>query len=215
VDDFPLPGILRRIRRTADCSQRELAERIGSSKTALAAAERGARDMPVSVLARAAASVGGRLSVLGAGGDELTPMDARAVHDGAGRRFPAHLDTRYGDQGWWHGPERYSRRRPTYTFDRNREFRDDRRRRTGVPPEHLQPQPGDPLAERAAERRQAARPRQDERRQRRLEGTRAADGSVDLDWGTGCTCPAGCELAEGRNEDLSHASSCACRCDVS
>jgi transcriptional regulator with XRE-family HTH domain len=214
VPPFDLATALRRIRRRADLSQRELAAALGTAASVIAQAETRRRDLPVSHLLRAAELAGLRVALLDAGGAEVPPMSADPVRDGAGRRFPAHLDTRYGDEGWWHGPERYSRRRPTYTFDRNREFRDDRRRRTGVPPEHLQPQPGDPLAERAAERRQAARRRQNERRQRRLEETRAAEGSVDLDWGTGCTCPAGCELAEGRNEDLSHASSCACRCDV-
>jgi transcriptional regulator with XRE-family HTH domain len=214
VDEFPLPGILRRIRRTADCSQRELADRLGASKATLAAAENGTRDLPVSLLARAAVSMGGRLTVLDASGHELIPMDPHAVRDRGGRRFPAHLDTRYGDGFWWHGPHRYDRVQPTYTFDRDRRRRDDGRAGTGVPGDHQRPQPGDSPAERAAARQRAARRRQEKRRHQLLAASRAASGAIELDWGTGCTCPAGCELAEGRNEDLSHASSCACRCDV-
>jgi transcriptional regulator with XRE-family HTH domain len=211
VDPFPLAGVLRRIRRIGDWSQRELAERIGTSKAAVAAAENGTRDLPVSLLARAAAGAGGRLVVVDAGGHELTPMDPGAVRDAGHRRFPAHLDTRYSDEGWWHGPHRYSRRTATYTFDRRRESRDGVRRFTGVVPEdHLRPQPGDSPAERATDRRRAAWGRQDEERRRHLEVV----GSTEPDWGTGCTCPAGCELTEERNEDLSHASGCVCRCDV-
>ncbi len=60
VDPFPLPGLLRRIRRTADWSQRELAQRVGVSRATVAAAERGTRDLPVSLLARIAEAAGGR-----------------------------------------------------------------------------------------------------------------------------------------------------------
>jgi transcriptional regulator with XRE-family HTH domain len=210
VDAFPLAGLLRRIRRTADCSQRELAERIGASKATVAAVESGTRDLSASLLARAAASVGGRLAVLDASGDELTPMSEDAVRDGADRRFPAHLDTRHGDEDWWHGPHRYDRRQPTFTFDRNRTQR-DWRRQADTPGDHHRPQRGDSLAERAAVRQQEVWRRQQAERRARL----AAAGPLGPDWGTGCTCPAGCELAEGRNEDLAHAPGCACWCDVS
>jgi transcriptional regulator with XRE-family HTH domain len=210
VDPFPLAGVLRRIRRIGDWSQRELAERIGASKAAVAAAENGTRDLPVSLLARAAASAGGRLVVVDAEGHELAPMDPGAVRDAGRRRFPAHLDTRYSDEGWWHGPHRYSRRTPTYTFDRRRGSRDGVRRFTGVPEDHLRPQPGDSPAERAAERQRAAWGRRDEERRRRFRVV----GSAEPDWGSGCTCPPGCEYAEGYNEDLTHASDCPCRCDV-
>ena len=46
MSDLDLAGSLRRIRRLADLSQRELAERSGISKSALAAAEAGTRDLP-------------------------------------------------------------------------------------------------------------------------------------------------------------------------
>jgi transcriptional regulator with XRE-family HTH domain len=210
VNAFPLAGLLRRIRRTADCSQRELAERIGASKSTVAAAENGTRDLPVALLARAAASMGGRLAVLDAAGNELTPMDNGTVRDGGDRRFPAHLDTRHGDEDWWHGPHRYDRQQPTFTFDRTRGAR-DWRRHAGTPDDHHRPRPDDSLTERAAMRQQEARRRREAERRARL----AAAGPPGPDWGTGCTCPAGCELTEGRDEDLSHASGCACRCDVS
>ena len=63
-----------------------------------------------------------------------TVMADGAVRDMSGRRFPAHLDTRYSDDGWWHGPERYSRAQPWYTFDRERTVRDWYRGRSGTAP---------------------------------------------------------------------------------
>jgi transcriptional regulator with XRE-family HTH domain len=203
-------GALRRIRRTADLSQRQLADACGVSQSVIARAEAGARDLPVSVFVRAAAVAGARLIVLDQDGHELDPMDPEAVRDGRGRFFPAHVDTRYGDVDWWHGDERYSRERPWYTFDRKRYTRDHWRERSGTPEDHQLPQRGDSPAERAAERRRAARQRADEERRAELE----AAGPSGPDWGTGCACLPDCEYEEGRNEDLSHATGCPCCCDL-
>ncbi|MBB3676891.1 helix-turn-helix domain-containing protein [Modestobacter versicolor] len=208
MDPFPLAGLLRRIRRTADCSQRELAERIGASKATVAAAESGTRDLPASVLARAAQCAGARLVVLCSDGAELLPMDPDAVRDAGWRQFPAHLDTRHGDEDWWGGPHRPRTRQPRYTFDRDR-LRRDGRRSAGLPDDHHVPQPGDSLADRAAARRLAALERRREEQLRRPPPRPSGP-----DWGTGCTCPPGCEYLEGSNEDLGHAEACACRCDV-
>jgi transcriptional regulator with XRE-family HTH domain len=209
VEPFPLPGLLRRIRRAGDWSQRELADRIGSSKTAVAAAEGGTRDFPVSLLARAASAIGGRLAVLDAQGDVLIPMDPGAVRDAVGRRFPAHLDTRYGDVDWWHGDERYSRERPWYTFDRSRYLRDHWRDRSGTPDDHQLPQPGDSPAGRRAQRRaDAERRREEEVRRRRATGELPEPLA---EWT--CECPPECaELDTG--ERPRHAPGCPCGCDV-
>ena len=210
MERFSLAGALRRIRRATDCSQRELAELLGISHATVAAAETGARDLRVGQLSRAAELAGLRIALVDREAREVPVMSGAAVRDRAGRRFPAHLDTRYGDEDWWHGPERYSRERPSWTFDRARGLRDERRRWAGTPDEHLAPEPGEPLARRAAERRRAAEERRAEQRRRWL----ATAPAREPDWGTGCTCPPGCEYAEGRNEDLSHDEVCACRCDV-
>jgi len=210
MDEFPLGDLLRRIRRTADCSQRQLADRIGTSRTAVAAAEDGTRDLRVSVLARAASLVGGRLTVLDAAGAEVVPMDPGTVRDVAGRRFPAHLDTRHGDEDWWGTEHRPLLRPPRYTFDRDRRRRDGRRSLGPPSDDHHVPQAGDSLADRAEARQHAARQRRREQRQRRLE----QPPSSELDWGTGCTCLPECEYDEERNEDMAHATTCACRCDV-
>jgi transcriptional regulator with XRE-family HTH domain len=215
VGSFDLSGALRRIRRTADLSQRGLAAACGVSASALAQAETRRRGLPVDVLDRAAALAGLRLALLDAAGEEVTGMADGTVRDGAGRHFPAHLDTRHGDVSWWHGPERYSREPPTYTFDRDREHRDTRRRHTGTPADHQVPLPGDALEARAAERRQAAWRRQEAEWERR----RLAGELRDLE-GLTCTCPDGCTIGPETGVvtrasiDDEHVPDCACRCDV-
>ncbi|CCH86041.1 Transcriptional regulator, XRE family [Modestobacter italicus] len=213
MDAFPLAGVLRRIRRLTDCSQRELAERIGISKTAVAAAEHGTRDLAVSVLVRAAATAGCRLAVLGPSGLELGPMSGDTVRDGADRLMPAHLDTRHGDDDWWGGPHRPGLVNPRYTFDRDRSLR-DRRRGVDLPADHHRPEDGDSLAERAAARRAEAVRREAARRLERHQAWRAAGSPPSADWEVDCTCPAGCEYDEERNPDRLHAPDCACGCDV-
>src|SRR5215218_3478922 len=105
-------------------SQREMAAAAGIPRSTLGAAEAGSRDLGAAALARAAAVAGLRLALLDGDGTEVRPMDDEAVRDMSGRRFPAHLDTRYSDEDWWHGQERYSRPLPWYTFDRCRYVRD-------------------------------------------------------------------------------------------
>src|SRR4051812_41729423 len=99
---------MRRIRRLADLSQRELAEKLDLSKSSIARVESGSCGVDVHVLARAAELAELRLTLLDASGGEVPPMAVDAVRDRANRRFPAHLDTRYGDEDWWHGEERYA-----------------------------------------------------------------------------------------------------------
>ena len=212
VDDELLAGLLRRVRRLADMSQRELAQAAGVSATAVGRAEAGG-GLRVGQLVRIAALAGLRLALLDPSGTEVTPMRADAVRDAAGRSFPAHLDTRHGDDDWWGGEHRPRLRPPRHTFDRDRALRDGRRRASAVPDDHHVPQAGDSLADRAAARRAQAARRADERR---AEAHRAwmAAGRPARPGEVTCTCPAGCEYAEGRNEDLSHAAWCACGCDL-
>src|SRR6476660_4565168 len=143
VGEFELPGMLRRIRRRADLSQRELAERCAVSQSMVAKVETGERDLPVGTLVAAAQLAGLRLALLDDLGDEVSAMTDRAVRDAGGRRFPAHLDTRFGDEDWWHGDQRYSRSQPWYTFDRVRPVRDYWRRRRGLADDHQLPHTGD------------------------------------------------------------------------
>ena len=209
MSDFDLPGGLRRIRRTADLSQRELGDRLGISKSMVAAAESGTRDLFVKVVTRAASLAGFRLVLLDTQGREVAGMADDTVRDMGFRRFPAHLDTRYSDEDWWHGEERRSRQQPWYTFDRDRWVRDAYRRRDGTPEDHLRPQPGDSPEDRAARRRQDALRRRNEERERRFLAGELRQTGPDFV----CTCPAGCDPVAERHADV-HVDGCSCRCDV-
>ena len=210
MPDFDVAAALRRIRRLSDTSQRELAERIGIGKSTIAAVESGSRGLDVRVLACAAEVAGLSLALLDENGQPVEGMAADGVRDRSGRRFPAHLDTRYGDEGWWHGPERYSRPVPWYTFDRDRERRDGRRSTRGTPSDHQLPQWGDSPAERAAARRQAARVRRAEELEsrRRARGWQPPEPFV-------CLCPPQCDELDDRSGPPVHAPACPCGCDIS
>jgi len=207
VDDTTLPGVLRRVRRLVDMSQREMARASRVAPAAIGRAETGG-DLRVSQLVRIIGVAGLRLVVLGDDGRELMPMSSGAVRDRGGRLFPAHLDTRYGDVDWWHGDERYNRERPWYTFDRKRYTRDHWRERSGTPEDHQLPQPGDSPAERRAQRKAEAERRWDEEIRRRRE---AGLLPARVEWS--CACPPACdELDTG--ERPQHAADCPCGCDV-
>ena len=207
---FDLPGALRRIRRTADLSQRELAARCDVSQSTVARAESGRGDLTVRVLAKAARLAGLRLAVLDGDGREVSGMAQATVRDMGGRRFPAHLDTRHSDEGWWHGPHRYHRTQPSYTFDRRRDLRDSYRERAGTPDDHHRPQPGDSPAQRAETRRRARwAARREELERRFLAGD--FDGVREA---FSCTCPAGCDDLDDRSGTPVHADGCRCHCDI-
>jgi transcriptional regulator with XRE-family HTH domain len=209
VAEFHLPGVLRRIRRAADLSQREFAAALGVSQSAVAQGESGRRDFPVGILVRAAGLAGLRLALVDGNGNEVSPMAHDAVRDMGYRRFPAHLDTRYSDEGWWHGPERYSRPQPWYTFDRDRDARDAARAATGTPVDHQIPQAGDSPEERRRKRQLAARRRWAAEIQRRREAGALLPAPLDLV----CSCPPQCEqLDEGLRPV--HAPACTCGCDI-
>src|SRR4051794_35818431 len=85
--DFDLSGVLRRIRRTADLSQRELAAAAALSPAAVAHAEAGTRNLPVGGRVRAAGVAGLRLPLLDDQGQEVGGMSAAGVRDRGDRRF--------------------------------------------------------------------------------------------------------------------------------
>ena len=211
--------LLRRIRRITDLSQRQLATELGISASTVARVETGQRDLPATVLIRAAARAGLRLGLLDGEGREVTGMAAGTVRDRQGRRFPAHLDTRHGDEGWWHGPERYSRDRPTYTFDRDRQTRDARRSAEGTPPDHQEPRQGDSLQARARARRDAALARHRAAGEEQA-ARRRARGEPDP-WAFTCSCPPGCDdllvadtAPAPHRQPVLHLDECPCQCDL-
>ena len=205
---FDLCGALRRIRRVADCSQRELAERLGVSQSVISRAEAGSRGLPVELLARAAALAGLCLALVDGEGRPVAAMADGAVRDMGYRRFPAHLDTRHSEDNWWHGPERYSRPEPWYTFDLARERRDGRRRYDGTPADHQLPQPGDSPPERRAARQKQARLERAEELNRLLE-----QGAFPPWPDVTCACPPECEEVDTGGRPV-HAPHCRCLCDL-
>ena len=210
MNALSLPGVLRRVRRIADLSQRELAVAVGISPSAVGGAESGARDLPLSVVARIAEVAALRLSLVDRDGRKVAGMADNAVRDAAGRRFPAHLDTRYSEDRWWHGPDRHYRTQPRYTFDRRRDLRDGTRERVGTPDDHQLPQPGDSPQQRAEERRRARWAARKEERERRF----LAGEFADLREAFFCTCPAECDHLDDRSGAPVHADGCRCHCDI-
>lgn len=97
-----VPGLIRRVRRQADLSQRDLAARLGVDQSVVARWETGELCPSLRVLERILAVGGFRLAVLvvaeqheqaeAAAPAEASPMRPDAVRDRQRRRFPSHLD---------------------------------------------------------------------------------------------------------------------------
>jgi transcriptional regulator with XRE-family HTH domain len=205
-----LSGLLRRIRRTADLSQRELAARTGVSKSTLAAAEAGTRDLGVMRLALMAEVAGFRLALLDADGREVTGMDPDGARDTTGRRLPAHLDTEHTDDVADRWSDRRDRRQPWFTFGLDRAARDRQRARAGTPEDHDVPVSGDSPAERRARRQRAAWRAREDARLQRLE----ALPWRPLDDGFTCACPPECDEVDDGSGPPRHAAVCPCGCDL-
>jgi HTH-type transcriptional regulator/antitoxin HipB len=95
---FDVGGHLRRVRRLADLSQRELAAQAGVNQATVARWESGARPLSVDTLVDVLALAGLRLAVIDEQGAPVEPFDPDTVRDNAGRFFPAHLDVAPPDQ---------------------------------------------------------------------------------------------------------------------
>ena len=98
-----LPGLMRRIRRLADLSQRDLARELGVGKSVVARWEIGQTCPSTDQLHAAAGLAGLRIALVDADGDEVAPMSYAAEPDRAGRYQPAHLDVEPLD---WFVPRR-------------------------------------------------------------------------------------------------------------
>lgn len=98
--DGGVPGLVRRIRRILDVSQRGLAALIGVSQSVVARWETGRTSPRVSAMHQLM-----RLAGLGSTvhdvetGDEVEPMRDDGARDRGGRRYPAHVDVRV--YGWY------------------------------------------------------------------------------------------------------------------
>lgn len=143
-------GLLRAARRRAVLSQRELAERTGLPKSAIARMECDVTGATTRIdrFSAALTACGVRLVVMAEGDVPLTPWSG--PRDRAGRLLPVHLDIwPVAGEHWWGcfsvGP--HLRPQPEYTFST---FRGRRRRRQGreadeisLLPPWLQPWQGD------------------------------------------------------------------------
>ena len=130
-DDSPVPGWVRAARRRADLSQRQLAEQAGVSASTVGRIEAGSLQPSLGMLVRLLAVADIELVAVDGDRRPVLPMlTAEDTTDGAGRRYPAHLDTVLDPKmGEWWG-DRYGLARPPETFHRDRRHRDAQRARS-------------------------------------------------------------------------------------
>lgn len=131
IGGYSLAGIIRKVRRVADLSQRELAHHAKVSRATIAGYETGAVTPSLDCLQRVLHAANYQLAVVDVDGRLVVPLEVwQDVADGAGRRYPAHLDTIldpvFGD--WW--ADGFGLQRPPETFRRNRWYRDWQRRQS-------------------------------------------------------------------------------------
>lgn len=95
-----VPGLVRRVRRILDVSQRGLAAVLGVSQSVVARWETGRTSPRASVLQQLLSLAGLRASFHSdESGEEVEPMREDGCRDRANRRFPAHVDLTV--VGWW------------------------------------------------------------------------------------------------------------------
>ena len=98
--DGGIPGLLRRIRRILDVSQRGLAAVLEVSQSVVARWETGRTSPRASVLLHLFRLTGLQVKLHRAEtGEEVEPMRDDGARDRAGRRYPAHVDLTV--TGWW------------------------------------------------------------------------------------------------------------------
>ncbi len=98
--DGEVPGLVRRIRRILDVSQRGLAAALGVSQSVVARWETGRTSPRASVVQRLLEMAGLRVRFHDAeSGEVVEPMRDDGARDRGNRRYPAHVDLRV--IGWW------------------------------------------------------------------------------------------------------------------
>ncbi|RZT84065.1 helix-turn-helix protein [Pseudonocardia sediminis] len=131
---YPDPaGLCRAVRRRADASQREMAERTGLSRSTIARIESGKLIPSLSVLNRILVETDLLLVAVDRNGRVVAPMEDPPdddLRDGAGKRYPSHLDTIVDPEPgeWW--ASIYGMAHPPETYHRDRERRDVQRARS-------------------------------------------------------------------------------------
>ncbi|MDQ0893106.1 helix-turn-helix domain-containing protein [Agromyces ramosus] len=191
--EIDVPGIVMRVRRACDLSQRDLGSALGLAQSQVARIESSQRRVDLPLLVRILALAGMRIAVLDRHGAEVIPVPKDVLRDHADRRMPTHLDVREpsdpptsvllkphtgrpSPRGWYH----------------HRAARDRQRHAGG--PDRVQDQP---TVSELAERERA-------RRAERLRHARhVAVTLLDVE----CSCLSACWDGRGCIDD------CACRCD--
>ena len=131
IGRYPASGLIRRARRVADLSQREMAANAGVAPSTVGRVEGGVIAPSLDVMQRLLATAAMYLVVVDRDGRVVRPMlESEDTRDGAERRYPSHLDTildpRMGE--WW--ADHYGLARPPETFKRDRQRRDEMRARS-------------------------------------------------------------------------------------
>jgi len=97
--DAEISGLIRRVRRLVKVSQRELAQVLGVSQSAVAKWETGRTCPSARMLVRILEVAELGLAAVGASGERVEPMKRVAARDAGGRRYPAHAFV--WAEGWW------------------------------------------------------------------------------------------------------------------
>ena len=97
--DGKIPGLVRRVRRILDVSQRGLAAILQVSQSVVARWETGRVSPRASVLHALLRMAGLTVEIHDEDGAEVAPMRDDGARDGRGRRYPAHVDLTV--HGWW------------------------------------------------------------------------------------------------------------------
>lgn len=128
IGSYPIAGLVRRVRRSTDLSQRQLARVAKVTASTVGKVEAGTMRPSLDVFERLITVGGHYLVVVDHQGRVVLPMeDWDDTRDGADRRYPSHLDTILEpEEGeWW--ADIYGLARPPETFHRDRAWRDARR----------------------------------------------------------------------------------------
>ena len=188
-----VPGIVMRVRRICDLSQRDLGAAIGLDHSQIARIESARRRVDLSLLARILSLAGMRMAILDRDGNEVRPVALDVLRDNAGRRMPAHLDVVASPERSFTALLDAHSTRPAPQAGYRHRARRDQRRVMRDPVAVLDQPTSSGLAQLERDRRVA----------RRHDVRQRTATLLDTD----CTCPTECWERRG----CAHA--CTCRCE--